>query len=69
MKYTKPPLTIADQVELLQSRGMEGDPDRIAPNSRWANRVVELIDQQPNIPLEVMGMPLNWKEHSLWRGL
>jgi abortive infection bacteriophage resistance protein len=40
---------------------------RIAPNSQWAQRVVNLIDAHPNIPLEVMGMPQNWKEHSLWR--
>lgn len=42
---------------------------RIAPNSRWAHRVVKLVDDHPNIPLEVMGMPPNWKEHALWRGL
>jgi abortive infection bacteriophage resistance protein len=39
----------------------------IAPNSRWAFRVVELIDNHPSIPLEVMGMPTNWREHALWR--
>jgi abortive infection bacteriophage resistance protein len=39
----------------------------IAPNSKWAQRVVNLIDDHPNIPLEVMGMPINWREHALWR--
>ncbi len=39
----------------------------IAPNSQWANRVVELVKKHPSIPLDVMGMPPNWREHSLWR--
>ena len=30
MKYTKPPLTIDEQVELLLQRGMAGDPDLMA---------------------------------------
>lgn len=39
----------------------------IAPNSQWAKRVVELIEKHPTIPLEVMGMPPDWREHALWR--
>ena len=30
MKYSKPPLTIDEQVELLRKRGMEGNPDVMA---------------------------------------
>ncbi|MCC5926970.1 MAG: Abi family protein [Bacteroidetes bacterium] len=40
---------------------------RIAPNSQWGYRVVKLIEDHPNIPLIVMGIPQNWKDHELWR--
>ena len=40
---------------------------RIAPNSRWSSRLVDLVEKHPNIPLDVMGMPPNWREHALWR--
>lgn len=42
---------------------------RIAPNSKWARRVVALIDAHPTIPIISMGMPTNWRAHALWRGL
>jgi abortive infection bacteriophage resistance protein len=37
VKYTKPPLSIDEQVSLLQSRGMEGDPSRIARRLKVVN--------------------------------
>ena len=37
MKYTKPHLTIEQQVELLRSRGMQGDPDFMASCLQQAN--------------------------------
>ena len=38
----------------------------IAPKSGWSMRVTNLLDNAPDIPKHAMGIPHNWKEHSLW---
>lgn len=40
---------------------------RMAPNSSWKERFFELIDTFPEINLEFMGFPKNWKETTLWK--
>lgn len=37
MRFTKPALSVTDQVKLLQARGMQGDPDRMARRLRYVN--------------------------------
>lgn len=40
---------------------------RIAPQSRWAERLEELwVEKHPNIPIERMGFPEHWKTCPIW---
>lgn len=39
----------------------------ISPTSRWQDRVNELFDEYPEIPVPDMGLPLDWKKHPLWK--
>ncbi len=42
---------------------------RIAPQSRWPERVISLLDQYPDIPRSSMGFPENWQECPIWKNL
>jgi len=39
---------------------------RIAPQSRWANRLHGLLDEFSDIPLGDMGFPANWQQCPIW---
>ncbi len=39
---------------------------RIAPQSRWADRLDGLFNSFPDIPLRDMGFPANWEECPIW---
>ena len=39
---------------------------RIAPQSRWADRLKDLMARYPDIPLAEMGFPANWKDCPIW---
>ena len=41
---------------------------RIAPQSRWADRLDGLFNAFPDIPLSDMGFPSNWKACPIWNG-
>lgn len=41
--------------------------DRVAPQSRWADRMRALLDASPTIPLVSMGFPANWRESPIWK--
>jgi abortive infection bacteriophage resistance protein len=41
--------------------------DRIAPQSRWADRLHALLSDSPRIPQVSMGFPANWRECPIWR--
>lgn len=38
----------------------------VSPSSRWAERLVRLLDGHPNISLTHMGFPLAWEQEILW---
>lgn len=40
---------------------------RISPANRWTVRVHELFDEFPEIPLDPMGLPADWRNHPLWK--
>ncbi|MBX3179778.1 MAG: Abi family protein [Candidatus Hydrogenedentes bacterium] len=40
----------------------------IAPQSRWPDRFLDLIERNPKIPLSEMGFPENWIECPIWKG-
>jgi hypothetical protein len=40
---------------------------KIAPQSHWRERLFNLFDKFPNIPLKAMGMPAEWRTHDLWK--
>lgn len=39
----------------------------ISPTSQWHLRVESLLEEYPEIPLESMGLPQNWKDHPIWK--
>lgn len=41
--------------------------DRVAPQSRWSDRVHSLLRDSPRIPLISMGFPTNWRESPIWK--
>jgi len=41
--------------------------DIIAPQSKWDQRLIFLIDKYREIPLEPMGFPENWQDCPIWR--
>jgi abortive infection bacteriophage resistance protein len=40
---------------------------QIAPQSRWRNRLLNLFDLHPDVPLKFMGFPDNWQECPIWK--
>lgn len=40
----------------------------ISSTSQWRNRLFDLFDEYPEIPLFNMGLPDSWREHPLFRG-
>jgi abortive infection bacteriophage resistance protein len=41
---------------------------RLAPNSCWQRRLVELLRKHPHVPIKNMGFPENWQECPIWKG-
>lgn len=40
--------------------------NQISPTNTWTQRVFELFDSYPEVDIFKMGLPTNWREHSLW---
>lgn len=40
---------------------------KIAPQSGWRDRIFDLFDRYPGIPLTPMGIPAEWRTHDLWK--
>lgn len=41
--------------------------NRIAPQSRWPQRLQDLLVEFPTIPLPIMGFPANWMRSPIWK--
>lgn len=39
---------------------------RVSPHTSWHNRLFELFDGFPELNLEAMGLPKNWREDGFW---
>lgn len=39
---------------------------KISRTTQWKSRLSQLFDEFPEIPLEPMGLPSNWRDHPLW---
>ena len=39
----------------------------VAPHSQWRQRLYNLFDRYPDIPIAAMGMPADWRNHALWQ--
>ncbi|HOO72825.1 MAG TPA: Abi family protein [Spirochaetota bacterium] len=39
----------------------------VAPTSNWHNRLNELFQKYPEVPLKAMGFPEDWEKSKLWR--
>lgn len=37
------------------------------PNSSFGQKLIFLLDSNPNIPLQYMGFPSNWKQEKIWQ--
>jgi abortive infection bacteriophage resistance protein len=40
--------------------------DQIAPDNTWAERLSDLLEEHPNIPLANMGIPEDWRQKPFW---
>ena len=40
---------------------------KIAPGNHWAQRLMDLLEEHPAIPLRSMGFPPDWKSRPIWR--
>jgi abortive infection bacteriophage resistance protein len=40
--------------------------EKISPDNTWAERLSELLNEHPRIPLVNMGIPENWREKPFW---
>lgn len=41
--------------------------DKVAPDNHWAIRLTQLLDEHPNIPIQSMGFPMNWRDREVWK--
>ena len=41
--------------------------DRIAPQSRWTDRLRRLLADCPDVPTPSMGFPPNWTDCPIWK--
>lgn len=41
--------------------------ERISRETHWAERLKALLDNHPNIPIDVMGFPRDWTTKALWQ--
>lgn len=39
----------------------------VCPESRWAERLAQLLDAHPQISRPHMGFPADWKKEVLWQ--
>lgn len=40
--------------------------DQVAPDNTWAERLSDLLDEHPNVPLVNMGIPEDWRTKPFW---
>ncbi|WP_419596438.1 hypothetical protein [Thiolapillus sp.] len=40
----------------------------ISPNSGWKERLEQLLEKYPSVPLAGMGFTENWNAHPVWTG-
>lgn len=40
---------------------------RIAPQSKWQDRLEALFESSPSIPIQNLGFPTNWKSSPIWQ--
>jgi abortive infection bacteriophage resistance protein len=40
---------------------------KIEPSNHWAERLSALLDEHPDIPLQKIGFPANWRARPLWK--
>ena len=40
---------------------------KVSTADQWTLRLLDLFDEFPEIPLAPMGLPVNWREHPLWK--
>ncbi|MCF4099919.1 Abi family protein [Maritalea mediterranea] len=39
---------------------------RISGDTHWADRLQALLEDHPNIPIDLMGFPPNWRNNQIW---
>lgn len=40
---------------------------KISTTTRWKQRLFDLFDEYPEIPLSDLGLPNDWRNHPLWK--
>lgn len=64
-QYSHWPQDSADKLYVICSM-IQHMMNVIADGSQWAERLAELIDNRPNVPLVTMGFPDDWKNQAPW---
>lgn len=77
MRYSKPHLSCAGQLQLLQQRGLTiPDPARallrhllhvVSPDCGWTPRLAALLAQHPAVSRQAMGFDPGWQRQPLWQ--
>jgi len=76
VRFTKPPLSVEQQVDLLlvnhRVRAVlmvcAHPLALLAPNSHWQRRLRNLLNQHPKVPIKNMGFPGNCLDCPIWKG-
>ncbi len=42
---------------------------QVAPQSHWRERLSDLFEKHPGVPMRFMGFPENWKDCPIWRNI
>jgi abortive infection bacteriophage resistance protein len=64
-KAYKPDLTPNDRL-YAQLVVMQILLRKIAPDNRWAERLMTLLDEHPKVPILSMGIPGDWRSRAIW---
>lgn len=69
MIYSKQPIDYSEQISILRQRGLiiKDEKYAIDPGNRFSEDLENLILSYPNVDIEAMGFPHNWRTQPLWQ--
>ena len=76
MEYTKQPITLAEQINILKQRGLIFEPqlcciaywlNSINPQNSFVQDFKSLLSKYPTVQPSMMGFPHGWENEPLWQ--